>query len=76
VEQRALSEVLEELRRSRAVLWGLAALPMRPMNHSVSQRPWKAKAILAIKHDIVTVAGEPKANKPKDCLKCLTGKLV
>jgi len=75
VEQRALSEVLEELRRSLAVLWGLA-LPKRPMKHSVSQRPWKEKAIPAIKHDNVTVAGEPKANKPKDYLKYQTGKLV
>jgi hypothetical protein len=29
-----------------------------------------------IKHDNVTVAGEPKANKPKDYLKYQTGKLV
>ena len=74
MEQRALSEVLEQLRRSLAVLWGLA-LPKRPMN-SVSQRPWKEKAIPAIKHDNVTVAGEPKANKRKDYLKYQTGKLV
>ena len=46
------------------------------MKHSVSQRPWKEKAIPAIKHDNVTVAGEPKANKPKDYLKYQTGKLV
>jgi len=75
VEQRALSEVLEELRRSLAVLRGLAALPKRPIKHSVSERPWKAKGIPAIKHD--NCHGRWRAaNKPKDYLKCLTGKLV